>query len=301
MVKNRGIDVESERTYTEQAKVLRMVKGLDLVRFGELQLTLDQDQKRGLATMPKTMLEALELINEFKVKAPSSMQKPGGPFKAVFAASVLTKGASKEKSGKKTSGKPGQPSEVPTKEAPFGGKCFKCDEEGHRAKECPNAGAEKEILDDRAQDRRNILVMTSQSPGPGTVRKGTFIIRQVQPNRKERETIARANPSRVRDKRAGVGTNLGGIILAVNRRINKGFNFNEYWVILDSGAQTSLFHNAKLLKNLCEKTHNTHIVGISDEVIEITREGHPNLRVDWHPDVPVNVVSFSQAAALGGE
>ncbi len=91
MVKSRGIDVETERTYTEQAKVLRMVKGLDPVRFGELQLTLDQDQKRGLATMPKTMLEALQLINEFKVKAPSSMQKPGGPFKAVFAASVVTK------------------------------------------------------------------------------------------------------------------------------------------------------------------------------------------------------------------
>jgi hypothetical protein len=34
MVKSRGVDVESERTYTEQAKVLRMVKGLDPVRFG---------------------------------------------------------------------------------------------------------------------------------------------------------------------------------------------------------------------------------------------------------------------------
>jgi hypothetical protein len=136
-----------------------------------LQLTLDQDQKRGLSTMPKTMLEALQLINEFKVRAPSSMQKPGGPFKAVFAASVVTKGAPKGKSGKKTNGKSGQPSEVPTKEAPFGGKCFKCDQEGHRAKECPNAEALKEIMDDRAQDRRNILAMTSQSPGPGTVRK----------------------------------------------------------------------------------------------------------------------------------
>ncbi len=159
----------------------------------------------------------------------------------------------------------------------------------------------KEILDDRAQDRRNILAMTTQSPGPGTVRKSIFMIRQVQANRKERETIARATPSRVRDKRAGVGTNLGDIILAVNRRINNCLNFNQNWVILDSGAQTSLFHNAKLLKNLCEKTHNTHIVGISDEVIEITHEGHfcDNLRVDWHPNVPVNVVSFLQAAALG--
>ncbi len=89
------------------------------------------------------------------------MQKPGGPFRAVFAASVVTKGAPKGKSGKKTSGKPGQPSEVPTKEASFGGKCFKCDQEGHRAKECPNAAAVKEIIDDRAQDRRNILDMTS--------------------------------------------------------------------------------------------------------------------------------------------
>ncbi len=68
------------------------------------------------------MLEALELINKFKVKAPSSMQKPVGPFKVVFAASVLTKGPSKGKSDKKRGGKPGQPSEVPTKEAPFGGK-----------------------------------------------------------------------------------------------------------------------------------------------------------------------------------
>jgi hypothetical protein len=64
--------------------VLRMVIGLNTVRFGELELTLDQDQKRSLDTMPKTMLEALELINEFKVKAPSSTQKPGAPFKAVF-------------------------------------------------------------------------------------------------------------------------------------------------------------------------------------------------------------------------
>jgi hypothetical protein len=193
--------------------------------------------------------------------------------------------------------------EVSTKEARFGGKCFKCDQEGHRAKECPNAAAVKEIIDDRAQDRRNILALTSQSPGPGTVRKSIYMIPQVQAKRKERETMqgARATPSRVRDKRAGVGTNLRDIIPAVNRRINNGFNFNQYWVILDSGAQTSLFHNGKLLKNLCEKTHNTHIVGISDEVIEITHEGHfcDNLRVDWHPDVPVNVVSFSQAATLG--
>jgi hypothetical protein len=95
MVKSRDVDVENDRNYTETAKVLRMVKGLDSMRFGELQLTLDQDQKRGLDTMPKTMLEALQLINEFKVKAPSSMQKPGGPFRAVFAASVVTKRGTK--------------------------------------------------------------------------------------------------------------------------------------------------------------------------------------------------------------
>jgi hypothetical protein len=119
IVKSRDVDVETDRNYTESARVLRMVKGLDPVRFGELQLTLDQNEKMGLDTMPKTMLAALELINEFKVKAPSSMQKPGGPFKAVFAASVLTKGPSKRKSDKKRSGKPGQPSEVPTKRSVF--------------------------------------------------------------------------------------------------------------------------------------------------------------------------------------
>ncbi len=47
------------------------------------------------------------------------MQKPGGTFKAVYAASVLAKGAPKGESGKKTNGKPGPPSELPTKEAPF--------------------------------------------------------------------------------------------------------------------------------------------------------------------------------------
>ena len=185
-----------------------------------------------------------------------------------------TKGAPKGKSGKKSTGKPGQPSEVPTKETPFGGKCFKCDQEGHRAKECPNAEALKEIIEDRAQNRRNILAMTSQSPGPGTVRKSIFMIRQVRPNRRELGAIERAVPNRVRAKSAGVGTSIGDIILAVNRRMKKGFNFDQYWVILDSGAQTSLFHNAKLLKNLFEKTHNTQIVGISDEVLEVTHEGH---------------------------
>ncbi len=51
------------------------------------------------------------------------------------------------------------------------------------------AAAVKEIIDDGAQDRRNILALTSQSPGPGAVRKSILMIRQVQGNRKERETI----------------------------------------------------------------------------------------------------------------
>jgi hypothetical protein len=44
--------------------MLRMVKGLDPVRFSELQLTLVKNEKMALGTMPRTMLEALELINE---------------------------------------------------------------------------------------------------------------------------------------------------------------------------------------------------------------------------------------------
>jgi hypothetical protein len=96
---------------------------------------LDQTEKMGLDTIPKTVLEALELINEFKVKVPSSMHKPGGPFKAIFPASVLPKRAPKRESDKKTTGKPGQPSEIPIKETSFGGKCLKCDQEGHRAKD----------------------------------------------------------------------------------------------------------------------------------------------------------------------
>ncbi len=122
----------------------------------------------------------------------------------------------------------------------------------------------KEIIDDRAQDRRNVLALTSQSPGPGTVRKSICMIRKVQANRNESESIARASPRRVRDKKAGIGTNVEDIILAVNRRINQGFNFEDTWVILDSGAQTSLFYNAKLLKNLCQKVDETQIVGITD-------------------------------------
>ncbi len=35
---------------------------------------------------------------------------------------------------------------------------FKCDQEEHRAKECPNAA----LKDNRAQDRRNVLALTSQ-------------------------------------------------------------------------------------------------------------------------------------------
>ncbi len=75
----------------------------------------------------------------------------------------------------------------------------------------------KEILDDRAQDLRNVLALTSQSPGPGTFRKGNYMIRQVQASRKERESIAPASPRRFRDKKAGIGTNVEDIVLAVNR------------------------------------------------------------------------------------
>jgi hypothetical protein len=44
----------------------------------------------------------------------------------------------------------------------------------------------------------------------------------------------------------------------------------------------------------------TQIIGISDEPIEITHEGYfcNNLKVDWHPDVSINVISFSQARDL---
>ncbi len=69
---------------------------------------------------------------------------------------------------------------------------------------------------------------------------------------------------------------------------------------MDSGAQTSLFYNAKLLKGLCQKVTPTQIIGISDEPIEITHEGYfcDNLQVDWHPDAPIYVISFSQAEDL---
>jgi hypothetical protein len=126
------------------------------------------------------------------------------------------------------------------------------------------------------------------------------MIRKVQASHKERESIARTSPRRVRDKKAGIGTNVKDITLAVNRRINKGFNFEENWVILDSGAQTSLFYNAKLLKNLCQKSQKSQIVRISDQPIENTHEGYffDNLRVDWHLNVPINVISFLQAEDL---
>ena len=78
---------------------------------------------------------------------------------------------------------------------------------------------------------------------------------------------------RMRDKTAGIGTTVQDIVMAVNLRINKGFNFDENWIILESGAQTTLFYNAKLLKGLCQKVNKTQIVGISDQPIEITHEG----------------------------
>ncbi len=106
--------------------------------------------------------------------------------------------------------------------------------------------------------------------------------------------------ARVRDKTAGIGTNVQDIVVAVNRQINKGFNFDENWIILESSAQTTLFYNAKLLKGLRQKVNKIQIVGISDQPIEITHEGNfcDTLQVDWNPDVPVNVISFSQAEDL---
>ncbi len=122
------------------------------------------------------------------------------------------------------------------------------------------------------------------------------MIRKVQTSRKDRESTTRANTSRVRDKTAGIGTNVQNIVMAVNRRIHKGFNFDDNLIILERGAQTSLFYNAKLLKGLSETVNTTQIVGISNELIDITHEGHfcDNLQVDWHPDVPINVISLLQ-------
>ncbi len=45
MVKRRDVNVDNDKDYTKPARVLRMVKG---VRFGELQLTLDQNEKMNL-------------------------------------------------------------------------------------------------------------------------------------------------------------------------------------------------------------------------------------------------------------
>ncbi len=53
------------------------------------------------------------------------------------------------------------------------------------------------------------------------------MIRKVVAGRKERESTERASPRRVRDKTAGLCTNVQDIVLAVNRRINKGFNFDD--------------------------------------------------------------------------
>jgi hypothetical protein len=85
------------------------------------------------------------------------------------------------------------------------------------------------------------------------------MIRKVQASRKEREGIERASTPRFRDKTAEIRTNVQDIIMAVNRRINEGFNFADSWIILNSGAQTSLFYYAKLLKGLCQKVSPTQV------------------------------------------
>ena len=107
------------------------------------------------------------------------------------------------------------------------------------------------------------------------------MIRKVQASRDDLGTMTRANTSRVRDKTAGLGTNVQDIIMAVNRRINRGFNRRELGHP-NCGAQTSLFYNPKLLKGLSPKIRPTQIVGISDAPVDITHDGYfcDNLQVD---------------------
>jgi hypothetical protein len=94
--------------------------------------------------------------------------------------------------------------------------------------------------------------------------------------------MARANTPRVRDKATGMVTNIQDIVMALSRQLNKGFDFDENWIILDSGAQTSSLYNAKLLKALSPKIRPTQFVGISDAPIYIAHEGYfcDNLQVD---------------------
>ncbi len=84
--------------------------------------------------MPNTVQEALELTNGFKVKAPESMQKKGGPMRAVFAAAVIPKWKAKGKSDKKKGDKAGQPSKMDLQKKLLLVGNQKCDQEGHQPK-----------------------------------------------------------------------------------------------------------------------------------------------------------------------
>ncbi len=141
-------------------------------------------------------------------------------MRAVFAGSVLQKGASKRKSDKKKNDKPGQSSEIPTKYTAFVGKYFKCDQDVHRATNCPSAAAMKEIMGDRAKDRRNILALTwTRNSQIGDVYDAYGYDDDLG-------SMARAGTPRVNDKIAEIGTNIQDIIMTVNHRINRGSDEN---------------------------------------------------------------------------
>ena len=103
---------------------------------------------------------------------------------------------------------------------------------------------------------------------------------------------------RSRSTSSGLAKSTAHIMTSVKKKRNRGVEFPDSWIILDSGAQGNIFRNAKLLKRLKQNSSLMMYEGLGDDTLEVTHHGIfcDSILLDWHPDTPINVLSLSLIA-----
>jgi len=231
-------------------------------RFAEMKTTLNNHVTAGVAKYPCTLLEAYTIANNWKKTTTYQ-----GTTTSVFATlAKVDKTPPDENESKKKSKKKGQKeTEQDPNKKDFLGDCIRCGKPGHLAKNCPYTEAIKRAVEESEETARALATFTNAnaSNNTNTTLYSAFI------------TVLRTNVS--------------------SPMTNK--------VLLDNQAQSSIFGNGDLLENIEDRETTVEYTGLNKEVsIKVTKCGvYKGLRVDYHPDLDVNIVSFSQAKDVCSE
>lgn len=285
-----ALEATGQQPPADHIQAALFIKGLDMARYAQLQASLTNEETRGLDTRPKTLQQAYRYALGHRAVLPvqrtGSTPQSSAVFTVVNPTEPRASGISSRKAGKKKKGKgqkgfsPANPEcqarlgEMARKEEKSSSwkGCALCGDTNHGVSQCPHLSKARHAVkrDGKPAHITGCAVSAQQVGVSGVAFTACAISASTQ----------RSQPQE----------HLAGLASAAR---------SPQAVILDTGADTSVFHNRDLLSNVrrAKCPAILHGVGGTVEVTEVGDFGDLG-EVYYTPHTPVNALSMSRVAAV---